>query len=758
MNRLFSKLKGRKEGASMISVIIGVVFLAAIGLTILTVATRYVVTVYVDSNSTDNFYQTEGILSEVRTGLLEYAGEASKTAYDNILDNYTKSKSTMKETFAKEYLSLIAEKLKGTSYVWDENKLGVFQACELDRVKKLSTIPDAVTTVSVGGVNLDPGFVINFDTTTGYSLTLKNLLIDYTDASDYRSRIQADIVIRVPDYKFEGDSILDAIKDYIVISDDALTVSTNSLATGTTFTGNVYTGNEETGIKVETQKKATFNSPIIISRGSLDIMTGANVSLSGESGAGDLWLSDINLKEQNSGSGSALSTNFSMNENAYIANDLNISDNNSIVSISGKYYGYSYNKENDASSSEKLLSTYSSAILVNGLNTTLKTDNLDKLILAGRTFVSRNKENGTSAVSDIMMGESLAVKSNQIAYLLPTEYIMAGHNPVADGENMTVDKAKLLGADSDIAQYLDPDEPYTKNYNNVHMYTYFYLNFKDAKSANEYFRHYYEGEEQDEDGDTVNHKEDLEERATTYISTTDDSGMKLSPNLFLIAGNIIHNYYDANGSSIVPDANNSDTTAQSYYDDAGNVNEALLKDGNKIGKEYVSRQLSLLASETTTSMRLSGNDKKDPLVAERIIDFDKVKAAAPVDKTESGVRIHVEPNSINNYQLDETVAKGIYIYGGNVTVKGNFTGLLIAGGNVTVENDFTGLILAGGEVTTVGDRDLKADVILTGDLLEVVKKDDVLASFFQGLNGSAKQDPTKLSECISYQNWVKNEN
>ena len=43
-------------------------------------------TVIVEKYSSDNFYQTEGILEEVRTGLLEYADTASETAYTDVLE------------------------------------------------------------------------------------------------------------------------------------------------------------------------------------------------------------------------------------------------------------------------------------------------------------------------------------------------------------------------------------------------------------------------------------------------------------------------------------------------------------------------------------------------------------------------------------------------------------------------------------------------------------------------------------------------
>lgn len=738
MARLFRKLKnfqglkkkGQKEGSSMVSVIIGVVFLAAIGLTILTVATKYVVTVYVDRGQADNFYQTEGILTEIRTGLLEYAGDASEVAYKEILENYTKSSSTMKTKFAKKYFSGLIEKITGVSYIWDDSKLGIVQPCDLDKIKTLSRVPDAVTTLP--GTNL--GFVINYSDEKGYSLTLKNLLIDYTNPTEYRSTIQTDIVLKVPDYKFEGDSTLDALKDYIVISDDSLEITSGNPSAGAAFTGNVYTGNKDSGIKVEANNGAVFESQTIISRGSLDIFTGANVKLSGESGAGDCWLQNIRLKP-GFGNTSKLSTQLTMNENAYIANDLDIEDNNSVVSLQGKYYGYSYNQENTAST-VTARSDYSSAILVNGLNTTLKTDGLDKLILAGRTFVSRNdpadSSGATSSISDIMMGESLAVKSNQIAYLLPDEYIKAGHNPLMNGEDMTVYKDSLLA--SDIGKYLDSNEPYTANYNNKGMYVYYYLKFKDEKNANEYFRHYYAGTGTDEEGNAVSNKEQLDEKAQSYIATTDDTGMKLSPNLYLIAGNIIHNYYASGGSSIQND---------NYYDNIGSPKGELLDDGKRIGQGYVGRQLTLLPSGATGSMRLPAS--APALVADKIIDFSKVTGIIDKTDSKSGGRVHVVPgipgDSNSSYTVDGTITKGI----------------IIAGGDVKVSSDFTGLILARGKVTVTGKRNLNADIILTGNLMEFIKKDKDLAKIFRALNGSEKQDPTELSECISYQNWTKNE-
>jgi hypothetical protein len=74
----FRNLRKSKEGSSMVSVVIGVMFLAAIGLIALTAATHYVTAVYEDRNSTDNFYDADGIAEEVKTGITQYAAESAE--------------------------------------------------------------------------------------------------------------------------------------------------------------------------------------------------------------------------------------------------------------------------------------------------------------------------------------------------------------------------------------------------------------------------------------------------------------------------------------------------------------------------------------------------------------------------------------------------------------------------------------------------------------------------------------------------------
>ncbi len=65
-----------------------------------------------------------------------------------------------------------------------------------------------------------------------------------------------------------------------------MAVANNDNNKGVTFRGNIYTGDKDVGIKVESQNAAYFYSPTIISRGSLDLLGGATVSLQGEKSSG----------------------------------------------------------------------------------------------------------------------------------------------------------------------------------------------------------------------------------------------------------------------------------------------------------------------------------------------------------------------------------------------------------------------------------------------------------------------------------------
>lgn len=732
-------IKKSREGSSLVSVVIGVLFLAAIGLIVLTAANQYMISVNVDHNSSNNFYDAEAVLEEVKTGLLEYAGDASEEAYRYVLENYGEYKNSKRELFSKEYLSRMMERLQtstsgsAVTFEWKDEKLGKPQAGDIQKLKVLSKVPESVTLTK--GENLS--LILQKDKETKeYSLVISNLMINHTNEVGYRTSIQTDVRLSVPDYSLEGNSTFDAMKDFVSISDDTLHVG--STASGCGVLGSVYTGNEQEGIQIDKDGKVDFKSPIIISRGDLVINPNTRVSLSGETGIGDLYLKNIRLKTHDTAS--TESTELTLHENAYIANDLNIESNNATVSLGGKYYGYSFNEKNEVGSSDTTISDYSSAILINGKNTTLKTDGIDPeskdddlktLVLAGRAFVAREKDpDGTKPVSDIMMGESISVKSNQLAYLVPDKYIYAKsgnsddyQNPVFKSDIDKIDEERMKDEllKGELKDYLNKSKPYEANYNHTVGYVFFYLKFEDEDAANKYFEYYYEGTEVDEDGETISHEDNLVDKGKVYISNK-GTDTKFDPSLYLLAGNMIDiDSYNASG----------ELRKATYH-------EQFLTEGQQMGQNYVGYQLGLSPAKTNGNMRLSGGDAS--LVADTIVNFSKMSKST-IKKVSNDTKVE---------------GATLYIHKGDYSVGSEFTGLLIVDGNVTVNSNFTGLILATGKVTVNSAVQMKSDMVTVGKLFDYIRTDKELVDLFRELNGTLKTYPANLTECVSYQNWSKN--
>lgn len=757
MKWLKEKLQSKKEGSTLVSVIIGLTFLVALGLIVILGSSQYLTAVFVDNYAKDSFYDSETILEEVRSGLVKKASTASEEAYKEVMENYLEYKGSVKNTFAKAYITKVISKVRGISYTdykdsaWDDlvDVEQIDGSDMVERLKKYTKKPDAVKAKdNVGNIGNKLVFVVHKTTDNLYTLTLKNIVIDYTDEADYHSTIVTDIRLNVPDLNFEGDSKLDVVKDFIVISDDSLNVPMWAQNCG--FTGNIYTGNKDQGIVMNNGSQAFFNSNTIISRGSFQSLSCSDVSIKGLDGSSaDVWVRNITLDKFGSGGApdGVNGTKFDMNANAYVAGDFEINDADTTVKLAGKYYGYSYNETNDGTDPGD--SEYSSAILINGYNTTFNASNLDLLELAGRTFVE--KQGTDKKKSDIMMGESLAVKSDQIAYLVPDKYIKTnettfGTNPMIWEPGKTtkeaIESCVVIKDSDEISKYLAP-EKFIANYTQGGLggttdYVYFYLKFKNANAANQYFKDLYSGSLNvldDEDG-TI--KSQLNERAETYIAAT-DGGMLLSGNLYAVAGNIIRYYYESSELK-------STRQGSSYYNGSGTPKSELLEDGKKMGKEYVNKQLTLTSNGPAAEgqMHMTDADYDTKVVADELIDFSKL--ASEIKLEDAIGMVYAYPGT--DLAIDGTNVKD---------------GVVIAKGNVEVKSDFKGLIIAGGKVTVQAGKKLVNDMVMVGELFKMIEASETgdgtpagaLHEIFRKLDSTKDMPEVAPEKCVVFRNWTR---
>ena len=118
-NEKLHKANEDDRGSAFVMVVIGVMATAIIGATVLSLATNYFVSVVVDQQGTDNYYETEAIVAEIRSGIEEVAGVSNEVAYMETLDSYNAASGELQDVYSKLYLSGIIYGIKNKSV---ENK------------------------------------------------------------------------------------------------------------------------------------------------------------------------------------------------------------------------------------------------------------------------------------------------------------------------------------------------------------------------------------------------------------------------------------------------------------------------------------------------------------------------------------------------------------------------------------------------------------------------------------------------------------
>lgn len=422
----------------MLTVIVAVSFIGILGLLVLYMALSNFQMKITDLKGKDSFYTAERAIEEIRVGLQEDVGNSMSEAYIKVLETYNKDGSSKdvvldkqrQSEFVNEFIKKLAARLQnGTDQ--SEYSLEYLTAyLDLNNSDKFDDTKETllVTTPS------DKTPVMTKDKNSG--ILLKNLKVIYVDPKGYASVIETDIRLGIPKVQFPTPSTLPDLMNMIVVADQGIVCEAGG-TDATTISGSIYSGilkdisdntilenNPRTSIWVKPGANLDIqNGEKIVSAG--EIYTGQNATFISETGV-TLWAEGVKLS----------SAQVNLLGTTYLSDDLTIeSGNSSKVTVQGEYYGYGsptsarrslnqylYNDANDRWSDTAL----SSAIVINGKNTTLDLSGVRKMMLAGRSYIGTSNVNSISGKNndnDIMMGESITVKGTQLAYLLPPELI-----------------------------------------------------------------------------------------------------------------------------------------------------------------------------------------------------------------------------------------------------------------------------------------------------------------------------------------------
>lgn len=466
------KLNKRDDrGSAIVIVIIAMALIGILASTILWASyLNYRIKIN-DLKVKNSFYSAETVVEQIQAGVKKKVSEAINEAYQEVVSNWDAlgTDANRESYFITTYIAAVESKFITPACPAGQYDRSILKSF-VDSEWWEESDPNGDGYI-VNAAWDDPAKLPKFkaaNAVNGYgSMSLQNICIEYYDTNDYLSIINTDIAIDVPKLRFTQAGTIDRLYPYVLIGDEGIEMDANTIAVN----GNIYGGvdkDNKGGIQI------TRNSHVVIEDASY-VISGGDIVVGNDPIFTSMVNQDAELIIRNVTQGSkGFRTNVYANGLAlngshldvsgrmYIANDLILSGKGSNVSLAGQYYGYG--NTNETTHEENMPkkdedgnvvvdgagnpvmelqrvnpAETSSAIVINGKNTTVDLTGLNTLQLAGRAYVSLSKDDEKdNGMPHVLMGESISVKSNQIAYLVPPECVgtlngtpVVGQNPVS---------------------------------------------------------------------------------------------------------------------------------------------------------------------------------------------------------------------------------------------------------------------------------------------------------------------------------------
>ncbi len=733
-----------------------------------------------NQNIADNFYSAESVLEQIRAGLQSDVSDSLEVAYAKVMQNYGASDNiTRNSVFASTYIQNLRNRLRFGATpgdLADPNAEGLEFLCSKLKLERYIAADMQPYTKIYSADKPEEGYFL-MDATT-YAVIIKNIVVEYTDDKGYFSVIQTDIVMVVPDLNLTSAQSAPKVFTYSMIGNAGITFK-NTI--GINVNGNVYAGSKSAlkENKGTTADNVYYESMVVdkatVSFDNTDyLVVDGDLNISGNSSAnslqfasdpsGQLWARNINLTSSDIGLFGA----------TYVSDDMTLLGTNPSVVFAqgtgnartkGNYIGYGDSTE-DASKS--------SAILINGTGSTLDLSGIESMVIAGHAYIGTSKvssaKNGlVYDNNDVVLGESIAVKGDQIAYLVPAECIATVNgistlkqNPItiADYDEIMKTPAAFKIVDPDVrisrlgkslSDYLD-GESIEKHYKKVVVpsktgdekdgLVYFYLDLNPDR-ASDYFIDYYKAD-----------SKKLEKYTAFYTNAIRAHG---EDTLVYTAG--LYAEYDDMGLKY-----NYASGADAINGHIGNlpvINEALT---------------TRLISDYTAIT----NEQKNKSVYKNIIQ----EVTSP-DGNRVGLTNFLAPLPNKRWDsADINLANGKL--GHVVLIDGNYTAsddskiyLILATGDVTITKSFTGTIVTKGKIIVEGEANITITNTTTANIKKLLSsscsnvanggsdelhvydffKDGsifVTFGFGTGDDEDINADSiVSLSDTITYENWKK---
>lgn len=737
------KKKLDNKGSAIVVVILALAFVGMlIAMLVYMVYYNYLMK-YTDRAAKDNFYSAETALNEIQAGIIRDVSDALQESYSKVTkENYDDTAVNQQVIFETLYKQNLNDKLEmltvyegpasGNQLKYSVDHLMSY----LEEPYKSSTVLAYIGTTNQGGVDIRYG---NANYSDGV-LILEDVRVSYTNPDGYVSIIETDIAVETPELTFNSIQDVPQIENYSLIAADMITTGLGDNDTVTTparvtVDGNVFGGDD--GIYVNGDGYINFVKNANDSDTVRYTLTAAKISAQDGYRRGNrppatpsidvadaysVWAEDLYAE----------SAYMNIHANCFIRDDLTVDGLYSKVELAGTYNGYG----NADVSAEN-----SSAILINGAHSTLDFGGLESLWLAGGAYVGSAHYNANEATmdyidepldeyyervdqeiednereedtvsrngTDVLMGQSLAVKSDQLMYMVPVECMgYEGDEQILAKNPMTIEEYnKLFGTFVPLTEngqtVIEDGEI---QYSNQLVYTpvrldvvmnkvggtansygatyvpvfrringtilvYFYLDFMNQDMANKFFRDYYAAD-----------KEAFDRYFKTYIrSFTWNNSLGSNSSPLSIAGNMLYMNGGNNAAvRMIEDTTIADITRADELSDRA---ENYFVQYTGLSKYLMSTSAGLSSEQLKNSVfdNIIVNDEE----FSKLVSNGRFKVFTNEDQSLKAILVNND-GGYNPFVVSDADAENC--------------ALIIARGDVQVNaREFNGLIISGGEI------------------------------------------------------------
>lgn len=461
------------RGSAIVIVIIAMAMIGILATTLLWMAYMNYMIKVADVRNKNSFYSAEEVVEQIMAGLQHTTADAVGVAYRDVMANWESlgTEDNRYNTFATTYMDTLIEELKSPT-----EGSGFYNRDKLKSYVDAGIFQESTDTKGVNKTAWNNGGPVGeglkrpeMEMVNNNSIILHNIYVSYTDDQNRVSIVQTDICIDVPKLIFENSGSIDGLYEYSLIGNSGIEVS--GPGGTTTVEGSIFAGMDavtgDGGLLINPANSlALDNARRVIAKGDIVVKGPASALVVRDMPGEDnrVYAQNITLE----------SGTVSLDCKTYVANDLSLNGSGSKATLTKEYYGYgasTYNarpgEPQDEDGKWQVDSSASSAIIINGKNSTVDMAGVKRLLLAGRSYIGQAStmaeaesyrqeiEAGTREPSvPVMMGESIAVKGGQIAYLVPAECIgtvdgetVIGQNPI-NGDKQNDIKEMLKGNES----------------------------------------------------------------------------------------------------------------------------------------------------------------------------------------------------------------------------------------------------------------------------------------------------------------------